>query len=329
MDGLILVALSPDRTTTMCALRTRPIGMGHLRAFEAVARHLNFRLAADQLALTTSAISRHIQGLESEIGTALFVRHARSVELTAAGTHFLAAVRTSISDIDGCVQQLRTGHSRPAIAVTTFASFASMWLIPKLEGFQLQHPDIDIRIDASDAPVDLASSDIDVALRYGPMHKMPPNAIRLFGEQLIPVASPWLLKSLPRLERPADLKVCPLIEASDPHRSHLDWLTWRHWLSSHGLHQMQPQRWLYFNYAYQMVQAALSGQGVVLARPPLIAESLVNGDLIEVLPGHRTESPMAYWLLTHPNTAEQAHVKDFAAWLMDQAQQTQSKLDQA
>ena len=120
-----------------------------------------------------------------------------------------------------------------------------------------------------------------------------------------------------------------MIEASDPHRSHLDWLTWRHWLSSHGLHQMQPQRWLYFNYAYQMVQAALSGQGVVLARPPLIAESLVNGDLIEVLPGHRTESPMAYWLLTHPNTAEQAHVKDFAAWLMDQAQQTQSKLDQA
>ena len=313
----------------MCALRTRPIGMGHLRAFEAVARHLNFRLAADQLALTTSAISRHIQGLESEIGAALFVRHARSVELTPAGLHFLTAVRTSISDIDGCVKQLRTGRGRPAIAVTTFASFASMWLIPKLEGFQQQHPGIDIRIDASDAPVDLASSDIDVALRYGPAHKMPPNAIRLFGEQLIPVASPWLLKSLPRLDKPADLKVCPLIEASDPHLSHLDWLTWRHWLSSHGLHQMQPQRWLYFNYAYQMVQAALSGQGVVLARPPLIAENLVNGDLVEVLPGHRTESPMAYWLLTHPHAAEQAHIKDFAAWLMDQAQHTQSKLDQA
>ena len=313
----------------MCALRTRPIGMGHLRAFEAVARHLNFRLAADQLALTTSAVSRHIQGLESEVGTALFVRHPRSVELTPAGAHFLATVHKSLSDIDGCVKHLRTGRSRSAIAVTTFASFASMWLIPKLEGFQQQHPDIDIRIDASDAPVDLASSDIDVALRYGPMHKMPPNAIRLFGEQLIPVASPWLLKSLPRLDTPADLKMCPLIEASDPHRSHLDWLTWRHWLSSHGLPHLQPQRWLHFNYAYQMVQAALSGQGVVLARPPLIAESLVNGDLVEVLPGHRTESPMAYWLLTHPNTAEQAHIKDFAAWLIYQAQQTQVTLDQA
>jgi DNA-binding transcriptional LysR family regulator len=329
MDGLILVALSPERINTMFALRTRPIGMGHLRAFEAVARHLNFRLAADQLALTTSAISRHIQGLESEVGTVLFVRHARSIELTAAGAHFLATVRKSLTDIDGCVKHLRTGRSRSSIAVTTFASFASMWLIPKLESFQQQHPDIDIRIDASDAPVDLASSDIDVALRYGPMHKMPPNAIRLFGEQLIPVASPWLLKSLPRLDTPADLKMCPLIEASDPHRSHLDWLTWRHWLSSHGLPQLQPQRWLHFNYAYQMVQAALSGQGVVLARPPLIAESLVNGDLVEVLPGHRTESPMAYWLLTHPNTAEQAHIKDFAAWLIGQAQQTQVTLDQA
>jgi DNA-binding transcriptional LysR family regulator len=229
MDGLILVALSPERINTMFALRTRPIGMGHLRAFEAVARHLNFRLAADQLSLTTSAISRHIQGLETEIGTALFVRHPRSVELTAAGAHFLITVRQSLTDIDACVKHLRTGRSRSAIAVTTFASFASMWLIPKLESFQQQHPDIDIRIDASDAPVDLANSDIDVALRYGPMHKMPPTAVRLFGEQLIPVASPWLLKSLPRLDVPADLKLCPLIEASDPHRSHLDWLmTVRH-----------------------------------------------------------------------------------------------------
>jgi len=109
----------------------------------------------------------------------------------------------------------------------------------------------------------------------------------------------------------------------------LDWLTWRHWLSSHELPQLQPQRWLYFNYAYQMVQAALSGQGVVLARPPLITESLVNGDLVEVLPGHRTESPMAYWLLTHPNTAEHTHIKDFANWLVYQAEQTQVKLDQA
>ena len=310
----------------MFALRTRPIGMGHLRAFEAVARHLNFRLAADQLALTTSAISRHIQGLESEIGTVLFVRHARSIELTAAGAHFLATVRKSLTDIDGCVKHLRTGRSRSSIAVTTFASFASMWLIPKLESFQQQHPDIDIRIDASDAPVDLASSDIDVALRYGPMHKMPSNAIRLFGEQLIPVASPWLLKSLPRLDTPADLKMCPLIEASDPDRSHLDWLTWRHWLSSHGLPHLQPQRWLHFNYAYQMVQAALSGQGVVLARPPLIAESLVNGDLVEVLPGHRTESPMAYWLLPNGQTAHHPHVKDFVAWLMNQAKLTQNKL---
>jgi DNA-binding transcriptional LysR family regulator len=296
--------------------------MGHLRAFEAVARHLNFRLAADQLALTTSAISRHIQGLESEIGTVLFVRHARSIELTAAGAHFLATVRKSLTDIDGCVKHLRTGRSRSSIAVTTFASFASMWLIPKLESFQQQHPDIDIRIDASDAPVDLASSDIDVALRYGPMHKMPPNAIRLFGEQLIPVASPWLLKSLPRLDTPADLKMCPLIEASDPHRSHLDWLTWRHWLSSHGLPQLQPQRWLHFNYAHQMVQAALNGQGIVLARPPLIAESLASGDLIEVLPDARNDSPMAYWLLVNHNQAPSEQVKAFCDWVTTQANET-------
>lgn len=311
----------------MLVQRSRPIGMGHLRAFEAVARLLSFKLAADQLALTPSAISRQIQSLESEIGSALFVRHSRSVELTPAGTHLLGAVGRSMGVIDEAVKLIRMGRGRASIALTTFASFASMWLIPKLESFQHDHPDIDIRIDASDSPIDLEHSDLDIALRYGPAHKVPTTAICLFGEQLMPVASPWLLKSLPTLDSPADLKLCPLIEASDPHHSHLDWLTWRHWLSSHGLPHLQPPRWLYFNYAYQMVQAALSGQGVVLARPPLIADSLVTGDLVEVLPGHRRDSPMAYWLLTKAASAQKPHVIDFVSWLVEQAQLTQNKID--
>jgi DNA-binding transcriptional LysR family regulator len=313
----------------MSYLRTRPLSVGYLRCFEVTARLLNFRAAADELALSQSAVSRQIQSLEDELGMVLFLRHTRSVELTEAGVILFRTVSGLLNQLDLTVQQIRHSILRKSIAVTTFASFASMWLIPRLASFQNLHPEIDIRIDASDKPVDLSVSDIDIAIRYGPASRMPTAAVRLFGDQLVAVASPLLLKQEGGIQSAADLTRFTLIEASEPHSSHLDWLTWRHWLNAQGVQGLQPIRWLHFNYAYQMVQAALSGQGVVLARPPLITESLVNGDLVEVLPGHRTESPMAYWLLTHPNTAEQAHIKDFAAWLIGQAQQTQVKLDQA
>lgn len=300
-------------------LRTRPISAGHLRAFEAVARHLNFRAASEEMALTQSAVSRQIQSLEEEVGASLFLRHTRAVELTSAGAQLLTAVTQALPRIDGAVRQIRQNAGRRAVSVTTFASFASMWLIPRLEQFQQAHPDIDIRIDASDATLDLEVADVDLALRYGPRATMPAQAVRLFGEQLTAVASPWLLKSSPPLRKPADLETFTLIEAGDAHRSHLEWLTWRRWFDEHGLAGAQPKRWLYFNYAYQMVQAALTGQGVVLARLPMVAEALANGDLVEPLPRQRMDSPMAYWLVMGPRNAQRPEVRAFQDWLLAQA----------
>ncbi len=138
-----------------------------------------------------------------------------------------------------------------------------------------------------------------------------PSAIRLFGERLTPVASPWLLKSGPPLKKPADLARFALIE--DAHPVHQEWATWRRWFDDQGLTTLQPQRWLYFNYSYQMVQAALTGQGVVLARLPLVAESLANGDLVEPLPGLRLDSPNAYWLVLGPRAQQRPQVKAFCA----------------
>jgi LysR family transcriptional regulator, glycine cleavage system transcriptional activator len=303
-------------------LRTRPISAGHLRAFEAVARHLNFRAAAEEMALTQSAVSRQIQSLEEEVGVSLFLRHTRAVELTSAGAQLLMAVSQSLPRIDNTVRQIRQSAGRRAVALTTFASFASMWLIPRLEQFQRDNPDIDIRIDASDTTVDLELADVDMALRYGPMGSMPAQAIRLFGEQLTPVVSPWLLKGGAVLAKPADVAQFTLIEAGDAHQTHLEWLTWRRWFDEHGLSKLQPKRWLYFNYAYQMVQAALTGQGVVLARLPLVAESLANGDLVEPLPNLRMDSPMAYWLIIGPRTPQRPEVRAFCEWLMTQSRIT-------
>jgi LysR family transcriptional regulator, glycine cleavage system transcriptional activator len=312
-------------------MRTRPIAAGNLRALAAVARHLNFRAAAEEMALTQSAVSRQIQALEEEVGTALFSRHTRSVELTTAGMALLGAVAPSLDRIDGAVRQIRTSTGRKHVALTTFASFASMWLIPRLEAFQKEAPEIDFRIDASDVSIDMETADVDVALRYGPARSMPAHAVRLFGEQLTPAASPWLLKSLKAIRSPADFAQCTLIEAGDAHSTHLEWLSWQRWLQRQteadpGLKKFSPKRWLYFGYAYQMAQAALSGQGLILARTPLVAEQLARGDLVEILPKLRIDSPMAFWLIISPRqrsvSTARPEVTAFCNWLKAQAAET-------
>lgn len=305
--------------------RSRPLSVGPLRAFQAVARHLNFRLAAEELALTQSAVSRQIQSLEDEIGVALFLRHTRAVELTSAGGDLLAAVVPALERLDGTVRQLRQNAGRRHVTITTWASFASMWLIPRLEDFQDRHPDIDIRIDTSDAIVDLDTVDADLALRYTAPSRVPAHAQRMFGEQLAPVASPWLLQSGKPLASPADLSRFTLIEAGDIHRNrNFEILAWQRWFDAHRLGRMQAKRWLYFDYAYQMVQAAIAGQGIVLARMPLVSESLASGDLVEVLPGMRIDSPLAYWRILRLRTAPRPEVSAFCDWLDTQAAATRA-----
>lgn len=306
-------------------LRTRPLSAGHLRAFEAVARNLNFRAAADELALTQSAVSRQIQALEDEIGVGLFLRHTRAVELTAAGSDLLAAVLPALERIDGTVRHIRQNAGRKHVVITTWASFASMWLIPRLEDFQNQHPDIDIRIDTSDAIVDLELSDADIALRYMATPGTAPG-VRMFGEQMAPVASPWLLKGARSLDGPADLARFTLIEAGDVRNRNFQILAWQRWFDTFHHGRLQPRRWLYFDYAYQMVQAAIAGQGVVLARVPLIAEALARGELVEVLPGLRIDSPLSYWQITGPRAGSRSEIVAFCAWLHGQAAQTRKAI---
>ena len=314
--------------------RQRPVSVGQLRSFAAVARHLNFRAAAEELALTQSAVSRQVQALEHEVGAALFLRHTRSVELTQAGGLLLRACDQALGQIDTAVQQIRHSHGRKIVSVTTWASFASMWLIPRLEIFQRKHPEIDIRIDASDLYVDLATSDVDLALRYARPQHMPASAVRLFGEQITPVASRWLLQHQ-AIHRIDDLRQCTLIESGDIEKSpNLEWLSWQRWLRHFAADAsaagpgpaLAPQRWLYFNYAYQNAQAALAGQGVALARLPLVAENLAREDLVEVLPDTRLQTPMAYWLLTAPRAGSKPEVVAFCEWLKAEALHTRQAM---
>jgi len=299
----------------------RALAVGPWRAFEAVARLLSFRAAAEELHLTQPAISRQIRGLEDELGTALFLRGTRHVELTGAGAQLLRSVAPLLAQLDGTVRHLRSAQRRQPVGVTTFASFASLWLLPRLAGFQASHPEADIRISAADALADLDDPEIDLALRYCLPAQAPAGSTQLFGELLTPVASPALLQRLP-LRQPADLAHHTLLEEDDT-RPSAEYLSWHHWLRLHAAPGLQPRGWVYLNFTYQQIQAALAGQGVALARVALVREAIERGELVEPFgAAGRLTSPFAYWLVRWPARRERPTLTAFEDWLLAQATQT-------
>jgi LysR family glycine cleavage system transcriptional activator len=308
-------------------LRQRPLSIGPLRAFEAVARLLSFRAAAEELSLTQSAISRQIQSLEEEIGCVLFLRGTRKVELSSDGAVLLPTAVAVLSRLDQTVRQIRRSRGRRVVNVSTFASFASLWLIPRMEAFQREHADIDIRVSAYDRKVDLEDGESDLALRYDDRPAVPADAEQLFEELLSPTVSPWYLQNPPApLKRAADLAGHALAEEDDP-RPSAEYLSWRRWLTEHGEHDLQPRRWLYLNFTYQQVQAALTGQGVALARLPLVHEHLTRGELVEPFgKAGRLGSPFSYWMMLGPNAARRPEVQQFADWVREQAGITREQL---
>jgi len=309
--------------------RRRPLSLGNLRAFEAVARRLSFSDAADELFVTQSAISRQIKGLEDELGAPLFVRGTRHVETTQDGQVLLRVVEPWLARLDAGVRQVREKHSRQRVSVTTFASFASLWLLPRIEAFQRLHPDIDIRVSAHDSLADLDDPELDLALRYCSPAQAPAGALRLFGETLTPAVSRQLMERIrrgeaPPLARAADLARHTLAEEDD-NKASTEYLSWRHWLAQQGEPGLQPRRWLYLNFTYQQVQAALAGQGVALARVALVYEALARGELVEPFgPGGRTTSPYAYWLVVPPGNRSRPEVKQFCDWVEAQAALTRA-----
>lgn len=309
----------------------RPLSLDGLRAFEAVARRLSFRAAAEELYLTQSAISRQIKNLEEELGAPLFSRGTRRVELTAAGAALQQAVVPALERLDRTVRQIRVARGRRHVHLSTFASFATLWLMPRLAGFQQQHPDIDIRISATDKLVELDDPEIDLVLRYDFTANVPAEAEPMFGEVLTPVASPWLAEQArfglaPPLQQPADLARHALLEEDD-HRPSAAWLSWRRWLQLQGQPALEPRRWIYLNYTHQQVQGALAGQGVALARMAMVHEQLARGELIEPFgTAGRIPGSASYWLLPLPLARLRPELQAFIAWVRQEAALTRAAI---
>ena len=309
----------------------RPLSLDGLRAFEAVARRLSFSAAAGELYVTQPAISRQIKALEVELGTALFIRGTRRVEISAAGLALRQAVLPALDGIDRAVRQLRTAQGRRHVNLSTFASFTTLWLMPRLAGFQQQHPDIDIRITATDVLASMDDPELDLVLRYDFANNVPPDAELMFGEVLSPVASPWLVQQAasgqaPPLASAADLAGHALLEEDD-HRPSASTLSWRRWHTEMGQPRLEPRRWTYLNYTHQQVQGALAGQGVALARLALVHEQVARGELVEPFGrAGRLPGPAAYWLLPLPGARLRPELRAFIAWVRGEAAVTRMAL---
>ena len=287
-----------------------------LQGFEAAARHLSFTKAGEELFITQSAVSRQIKELEDQLGVELFHRRHRALALTEAGQQLYAAAAQVLTTMRTATSRLKAQGGKRTLAVTTTASFAALWLIPRLAGFRRMHPNVDVRITADTRVQDLERDGLDLAIRHGPASLAGPNAIRLFGERVFPVCSPKLLKKIP-LRQPADLKNHTLLQYDDPEARH-PWLHWKTWLEVAGIADLRPAGTLTFSGYEQIIPAAVAGHGVALGRTPLVKDLLASKEL--VAPFKSSADPArAYFAIISKNAVARPEVTDFVAWLREES----------
>jgi LysR family glycine cleavage system transcriptional activator len=285
-----------------------------LQGFEAAARLLSFTKAGEELFLTQSAVSRQIKELEDQLGVALFQRRHRALVLTDAGRMLYPTAANVISTVRTATERLRAVGARSVLSLTTTSSFASLWLVPRLAGFRRVAPNADVRISADSRFVDLQRDGFDVAIRLCTAAHAGEGAVRLFGENVFPVAVPQIARLL---RTPKDLDRQVLLEL-DQHDRTPPWLSWRSWLERVGLSDLKTQGFLRFSEYDQVVSAAYAGVGVALGRSELVREALAAGRLVAPFE-QETSTARAYYIVTTGSAAEREEVRAFIGWLKREA----------
>ena len=292
--------------------------LDQLEAFEAAARHLSFTRAADELALTQSAVSRQIAALEAFFGVPLFQRLHRALRLNSEGQQLQRSVVAVLQQLHQVSAELRGAGRQKTVVVTTTPGFAGLWLIPRLARFTASRADVDVRISASNALVNLERDGVDVAVRYHTAQGAGAQATLLFGEVVLPVCSPALLRDRKRpLKTPADLRHHCLLHLETDAAQQL--LEWTPLLRALNIEQLKPAGALHFSMYDQMIQAAVNGQGVALGRLPLLNNLLAKRQL--VAPFKKTlVSPRSYYLIQSAASQRKPEVNEFTQWLLAEAQ---------
>ena len=287
-----------------------------LRSFAVAARRLSFTLAAQELALTQSAVSRQIQQLEEGLGVALFERRHRALALTPAGETMYRAVWDSLERLRDATASVRSSRRARQVAVTTTPGFASLWLIPRLARFSADHPQVDVLMSATYDLLNLERSGIDVAVRFCAIGQG--LGAPLFEETVVPVCAPRLLQDAARpLRAPADLAQHTLL-VMEGHHGMPPMADWAPWLELMGLGGIRGTNTLRFSNYNDAVAAALAGQGVAIGRLPLVASLLREGQLVAPF-GGSGHSQRGYFVAAAAQAATNADAQDFIGWLHAEA----------
>jgi LysR family glycine cleavage system transcriptional activator len=281
-----------------------------LKAFEAAARSESFTRAAEELCVTQGAVSHQVKALEETLGLKLFNRERQRLVITEAGREYLAVVRDALDRIALGTERLVQRQSSGVLTVSTSPDFAAKWLVHRLGRFAEAHPEIDLRVSAAMHHVDFAREEVDLAVRHGDGDWAWLDVVRLCSEQLFPVCSPKLVSGRNRIRKAADLLKFPLLHLDDQK-------TWTRWFDAAGV--ADPViRGPVLNRASMLIDAAVDGQGIALARTALAASDLINGRLIRPIDVSLRMQKM-YWIVCPKATAALPKITIFRDWLLAQA----------
>ena len=285
--------------------------MNTLRAFEAAARHLSFTEAAAELNVTQAAVSHQIRTLEEALGVRLFRRLNRAIRLTEEGQEFVAEVRKALTHLAAGMEKLAAPSAGGPLTVSVLPSFASKWLVPRLGRFRERHPEIDVRIEATNVLTDFQRDDVDLVVRYGRGKYKGLASTWLMAEDIFPVCSPALLDGPKPLRHPADLRHHTLLHDD----ANVDWTMW---LLSAGFGGVDPGQGPFFTDSAMVIQAAVEGQGVALARGALAAGDLAAGRLVRPF-DFAIPTEYAYYVVCPETTANRPKIAAFREWMLEEA----------
>ncbi len=294
----------------MIASRLPPLGA--LRAFHAVAVCLSFKRAAAQLNVSATAISHQIRLIESMLECRVFERNAQGVKLTDSGEILYAGTQSAFAALEESVTKMAHFKQPPALTITTTSNFLTNWLVPRLADFKTLFPQIDLRLHTGIERVDLTQRTVDVAIRYREGVESDLHSTLLYEDRFVVVASPALT-----LKQPEDLQHATLFHVDNRHVP-ADSPDWAHWQRSYGPAELNTSRGLHFSDETHAVQAAVAGQGVVIASQLLVGDLIQRGVLVAPfalsLPGAR------YYLLTLDDIADRPDVVALREWMLQQMQ---------
>jgi DNA-binding transcriptional LysR family regulator len=278
---------------------------------------MSITLAAQDLFLTQSAISRQIHGLESALGLKLFERAHRAIHFTPEGERLFLVADPAMQQLQDTIGALQDSRGHHPVTVTASISFIGLWLLPRLPSFQQQHPEVEVRLSANNHIVDLRREGLDIAIRYCAGESMPAGARRLFGETVFPVAHPSL--GIARLDDPSIIANSVLLEFEGDRSP---WWQWEAWLDMQGWAGVKPKGVIRFNLFDQMIHAAIAGQGIALGRSQFIRPMLDDGRLLALPTAHPgPRSNKVFCLLQRGPTASQ-ETQALIDWIIAEARLT-------